>query len=530
MRGEVNRVRNFCTTLGALVLLLAAPGFGDFPAPNLPGWPAQGLVLSGKVIRYSSPTIADIDGDPSNGLEVTVGGADGRIYVYRADGSLLWERTTPALGCATASSTERLYASPAVGALFGDGVPYVVAAYGSFRSGGCDGGVVAFRGSDGTRAFTFSTKKFARQMKFQERLHGVYSSPALADTDGDGRLEIAFGAFDRNVYLLEHNGSVRWYYNAADTVFSSPTFADVNGDGRLEVLIGTDISANPRLKPATKDGGFVYALKSEKRAVRRIRFRDSSAYLWQRYLPQVVFSSPVIADVLSSNPGPEVVIGSGCFFPQRSSAKRGRTIAVLRLTDGAILKKLATPACLPSSVAVGDLSGDGRNDIVALVQGSRSLGGPGESRLIAYNLEGSSVLWSVVPRVFGKNEIFSDVNSPVTVDLDGNGSLEVVVANSRGIAIHNGVDGRALHCTTRECFGPEPALLTRDPLRATPAIADMNLDGLPDIVIGGGHGGRGRLYSWTGFAALGSSPGGYPPFSAPWPMWRGAPSHVRVVE
>jgi hypothetical protein len=138
-------------------------------------------------------------------------------------------------------------------------------------------------------------------------------------------------------------------------------------------------------------------------------------------------------------------------------------------------------------------------------------------------------LWRAVPKVFGKNEIFSDFNSPVTADLDGNGSLEVIVANSRGISIHNGVDGRALSCETRECAGPAPQLLTRDPLRATPAVADLNLDGALDIVIGGGSGGRGRLYGWTGFASLGSSPGSYPPFSAPWPMWRGSPSHVHSV-
>lgn len=527
----------FC---GALVLaLLRTPECvrAENPAPPLPGWTttnssggiAGGIKLAGKAVRFSSPVVADIDGDPTNGLETAVGGSDGRVYVYRADGSLVWEREVPPLGCRRSSQPSRIFSAPAVGTLHGDGVPFVVIGYGGFVSGDCDGGVVAFRGPDGAREFTFSTLAFAKRMKFSERLHAVYSSPALADTDGDGRLEIAFGSFDRRVYLLEHDGTVRWYYVAADTVFSSPAFADVNGDGKREVIIGTDISANRRLHPPTKNGGFIYALKSEKRATPRIGFRDRSAYVWQTFLPQVVFSSPVVADVMRGNPGSEVLIGSGCFFPQGSAKKTGRQLSILRLSDGKIIRKFRTAACFPSSAGVGDLNGDGVNDAVVFVQGDRARGGPGVSRLTAFDVDRGRVLWSVVPKVAGKNEAASDYNSPVTADLDGNGSLEVIVANRTGIAIYNGADGRALTCESRECAAPGLSLLTRDVLRATPAVADLDLDGRLDIVIGGAAGGRGRLYGWTGFTGIGSSAGLYPPLAIPWPMWRGSPTHAHTV-
>ena len=39
-------------------------------------------------------------------------------------------------------------------------------------------------GSDGSRAWIFSTKKFARRQRFGANSHSVFSSPALADTDG----------------------------------------------------------------------------------------------------------------------------------------------------------------------------------------------------------------------------------------------------------------------------------------------------------------------------------------------------------
>src|SRR5690606_25084990 len=154
----------------------------------------------------------------------------------------------------------------------------------------CDGGVVAYRGSDGKERWRFSTKRFARKARFGTNHHTVYSTPALADTNGDGTLEIGFGSFDRNVYLLTASGRVRWYYNAADTVFSSPAFVNVDSDRHLEMVIGTDISRNRALRPPTRDGGNLYALKTRRPRGRskRISFRDRRAYAWLRPLDQVL--------------------------------------------------------------------------------------------------------------------------------------------------------------------------------------------------------------------------------------------------
>ena len=64
-----------------------------------------------------------------------------------------------------------------------------------------------------------------------------------------------------------------------------------------------------------------------------------------------------------------------------------------------------------------------------------------------------------------------------------------------------------------------------DPLRSTPAVGDINLDGVLDVVAAGGHvstGGRGMLYGWTNLSrAVTSEVGLQPPYSVPWPMYRG---------
>ncbi|RIL08073.1 MAG: hypothetical protein DCC75_09505, partial [Proteobacteria bacterium] len=284
------------------------------------------IKIPGNGIGASAPAIADLDGDGMN--EVVVASNDGKVHALRGDGSLIWSVGTPIAPCA-GSKSNKLFSSPAVGPIFGDGVQYVVIGYGGFGGLQCDGGVAAFRGTDGALRWKFSTKKFSKRAKFGTRSYAVFSSPGLADTDGDGKMEIAFGSFDRNVYLLNFNGKVRWYYNAADTVFSSPGFADVIGSSRLELLTGTDISANSLLNPPTRNGGYVYAIDTAPQSPKRLAFRVADAIQWLTPMEQVVFSSPSIGDVSANNPGLEVVIGSGCFFPQGSSSKVGRNFKVL---------------------------------------------------------------------------------------------------------------------------------------------------------------------------------------------------------
>ncbi len=120
----------------------------------------------------------------------------------------------------------------------------MVVGYGGFGGAVCGGGVVAYRGSDGAMLWHFDLKRFSKREHFYARLHSVFSSPAVADVDGDGKMEVGFGAFDRNIYLLNADGTLRWYYHAADTVWSSPAFADVNADGKLEMIIGSDMTQN----------------------------------------------------------------------------------------------------------------------------------------------------------------------------------------------------------------------------------------------------------------------------------------------
>ncbi len=545
MKNFLNLCFLICLNLVALDLYA-----DSFESPDaLAGWTHEpylpldtaeghGLVVSGKTLGKNSPNVADLDGDPSNGLEVVFVGEDARLYVYHADGSLFWQRDLPNKACTLSTKEiDRSYSSPTIGDLYGDGKLHIVLGYGGLSRDSlkCGGGVVAYRALDGKRRWVFNLQKFDRRNKLGGYGPTVFSTVALADTDGDGKMEVGFGAFVHYVFLLEFNGKVRWFYNAADTVWSSAAFADTNADGRKELIIGTDISKNDFLKPKTKDGGYVIALSTQKFSSKLRHFRDPDTIVWERYFDQAIFSSPVIAELIDSNPGKEVVIQSGCYFPTSSKEKNGKWIKILSLKTGDVLTTLNTEACSPSSPAVADVDQDGKLEILAVAHGNKNVGGQGQSKLMLFEVDNPTPVWSIAPKTLGQNDSYGGYfQSPVVADLDGNGSLEVLLTNTSGVAIFSALTGAALTCQVKECVGEtlDHLLYTWKTVKNTPLVADVNLDGILDVFVGGVHSysnSRGVMYAWTNLQnAISSDPGTHPINSAPWPMHRGNPAHTGV--
>jgi hypothetical protein len=317
--------------------------------------------------------------------------------------------------------------------------------------------------------------------------------------DRDGKLEIGFGSFDRNVYLLNPNGSVRWYYNAADTVFPSPVFANVAGDRNLEMIMGTDISGNSLLRPPTKDGGFVYAFKAsvDVENGKKFLFRSPEIQLWRRAFNQVIQASPVVADILPDQEGLEVVVGSGCFFPQGGEDRRGKWYRILSASTGRVLKTLAVSACTPTGAAVGDIDNDGVQEVVVSVSGASSAGGDGVSRLIAWRPATNQVLWSIQPRLGTRTDSLGGHyrRVPVIADLNGDGAKEVLVNYQAGVVIVAGQSGEQLTCDSSPCT--KPMLRTDGTLQGSPVVADTNSDGILEIIIPGRRNRQNALIRWN---------------------------------
>lgn len=484
-------------------------------------------ITAGRGPRYSSPVIADIDGNLANGKEIVVSSADGVISAVSATGAVLWDVTLPVESCVSLTTNNKIISSPAVGALNGDGVPYVVVGYGGIGGKECGGGVVALKGATGELAWTFDLKDFATRYPVFSVSHAVVSSPAIADFNNDRKLEVVFGALDRNIYVVSNLGKFKGFYHAADTVFSSPAIARADSDAFSEIIIGTDISKNTAIIPPTKNGGFLYALRGNLLKRRgQIPFRDANTVVWKRHFDQVVQSSPSVGELISSNRGLEVVVATGCYFPEGSTDKGGRYVSVVSLRTGRVLRTFAIPTCTSSEAAIADVDGDGSNDIVIPVQSLEQYGGTAESVVMAINPQSQRTLWTAIPLVGGSNSrelaLFSGV---VVADLDKNGSLEVVVTNASGFAVLEGATGNHLSCDERACSDGRQTFNGFRITRNSVAVGDLNNDGTLELVASGNAASGGLVQIYSNWSRLITSSPGTSTNPLPWPMFRGDSLH-----
>ena len=227
---------------------------------STPGW-GSGYFNQDTV--WSSAACADLNHD---GYKEIIIGADmthgtlidgtsvqdgGMLYIFDHNGNVLVRRYIE----------EAIYAAPAVGDLDGDGDLEIVSGT-SFAWWQATGGAVQPRVYVFDTSQVFGSKNYYDPTKLpnedgwpKNTTYPGFSSPALADLDGNGDLEIVIGTGapyggddvfpgEGKVYAWHHNGTPVSGWPVApksrlgfDTyITSSPTIADVDGDGGLEIL------------------------------------------------------------------------------------------------------------------------------------------------------------------------------------------------------------------------------------------------------------------------------------------------------
>lgn len=206
---------------------------------------------------WSTPALGDLDGD---GLDDVVFGSFNE-HVYALKGS-----TGASLPGWPVWIRDQTWSSPVLADLDGDGkLEIIIGAYTHKEPppiNNPDGGALWVLRADGTLFPGFP--QFAPELAGAMVL-GITSSPAVGDIDGDGCPEIVVGMESQNsnsgrTLLAYHNDGTTvagFPYALAGHSNASPALADLDGDGVLDVVISDDGNVYQQTIPTP----YLYALK-----------------------------------------------------------------------------------------------------------------------------------------------------------------------------------------------------------------------------------------------------------------------------
>jgi serine protease len=255
----------------------------------------------------------------------------------------------------------------------------------------------------------------------------IEGTPAVGDVDADGDLEIVIGSKDDQVHLIQHDGSRESIYTSTGYIFAPPTLYDLDGDGDLEIIV-----------PAYDDELIVV-------------HHDGSNYDgFPLALEDHLTKGAAVGDV-NADGNINIVVGSWGDLLHVYNLD-GTEAAGFPVNMGDKLKGAPVLADL-------DGSADGQLEIVF---------GCDDNSLHAISSTGTS-LWSYA--TLGQN-LQTD---PAICDMDGDGDLEIAFGGlDRGIYVldHAGnlLDGFPV--------------MTEGAIYSSPAVADIDGDGQAEIFIG----------------------------------------------
>jgi hypothetical protein len=228
---------------------------------------------------------------------------------------------------------------------------------------------------------------------------------------------------------------------ADDTVWSSPALYDVNHDGRDEIYVGSPSTGGG---PQPHMGGTMYALSD---------VHGTIYTMWRHNIAETIDGSPAIADI-DGDGRPEVIATTGWAFSNAES----QYIYAWHLDDGSSVPgwPVNTGATTPASVAIGDVNGDGRPDVVV---------GNWDGHVRAYANHGQ-LLWDSYP-FSGPGAQPSRIEAgAIIADINGDGHQDVVVPTDTGVYVLDGRSGARIDGP----LGNLPSL--HFAFQSTPAVED----------------------------------------------------------
>jgi len=499
-------------------------------------------------VKFSSPVLVDLDGNPQT-LEIVVGDESGNIYGFDSQANLMWTfsiRNYPGLSWVQTACQS----SPAVADMDGDGAKEVAVTLASRDEYAASkpGAIFLFHldATGRNPTFTGGFARLALDRNLDSIADGCFASPTVADLNGDGKLEVLAGSWDELLYAIKTDGGLVWNLNydptdpneygfkAGDTIWTTPAVADIDGNGTCEVVFGADAHlANPSVQIPfqSKAGGVLVVLDAPtghlqfgpapsgggKFFIESYAAEGGNPY-GENHIPvcnlsEVLQSSPVIADV-DADGRYEIIHGTGqnvhwptsgwhngvyCWNGENATLKWATNVGAevfaccavanvdgdpdlevfvrnfsetnpklygLKGSTGAVLPgfPVAIQPGNPRSIGavIGDVEGDGQMEIILISYG----------RVHVFGANG-------VQESYFDGAPAAMFTSPAIGDIDHCGQCEMVVGTANGIAIYrcSGTVGTipwgqyrrdALKSGVVPRFTPGPANLTLTGMNASP--------------------------------------------------------------
>lgn len=355
---------------------------------------------------------------------------------------------------------------PVVVDLEKDGTPDVVVVTSDSFTASSPAYLRALNGKDGLEKWTAAVDVYKDAYRVQPR-----ATPAAADIDGDGFVEIVAAKAGGGLIAFEHDGKYKWSSTGTDgttpwnTALESATvaIADIEGDGKPEIVVGGAVfEATGKLRfnagvyfgannsnygavsiIADLDGKMPQEIVSGKSALRA----DGTLY-WDNKL---VDGYPAIGDLDLDGTPEVVVVATG-------------TVRIQKPTSGEVLAQVAMPgAGAGGPPTIADFDADGVPEIAAANGTAYSV-----FEYTSTPTPALTVKWQKTTQDGSSNRTGSSV-----FDFQGDGVAEVVYNDECYFRVYTGNTGDVLYQVPNSSAT----------IHEYPVVADVDGDNNTEVIL-----------------------------------------------
>ena len=488
-------------------------------------------------ILAGSPTIIDIVGDSRP--EIIVGDSRGNVFAYNSTGGLVWQHDTGGMGIESKPAVADLDLDGQVEIIVTAGSTRTNGG----ATG--PGSLSVLNGQNGQEICRYTPPAFAGSARgvFSSPAIGNLdpSDPQLEFVFGDWGATINVMNHDCSIVWTSQRAPdvtgmqlppdynemlppYQVYVN--DTIWSSPAIADMNRDGQLDIIIGVDTHIDDN--NLTIDGGRMLIINGNDGTVQVSIDTE-----------EVIWSSPTIAD-LDNDGQLDIIVGMGYCWQNPDCAPPPNGVQNL---DNKIFawdrngndlpgwphSLGSNNAVLTSSPAVADIDNDGFLEVILNTFAIDTLPptnpqATGTVRAIEHTGQSK---WATIPMIPASQTTFTNYAassaSPIIVDVTNNGQFDVIVPSNWELAIYN-TTGQQISRTDPNSGPNDLAMIGNFTFSATPSIADLDNDGDLELVAIGGNAAispiPATIYVWD----LATSSNSF----QPWTSFRNSPLNTGV--